>query len=231
MRALSVSPADRFATCAEFARAIEAVAIGRVATHAEVLQHFSTRHQSMRPSLFPAVPQAPSHKSSLSALVSPVQPVTDAPPSEPGTPQSGPLAAQTRTELRAEIRPLRRRLVVALLSVAAAFAVGAGIRYQARSSITVAADRGAPLANEILPRVAPLAANQSKASPSGLSRSAPAPAVPTAVSAVPAANAVPALSAAAHRAPPDLLKSLAPHPNVAAKPGRKRTKEAELYGI
>lgn len=230
MRALSVSPADRFATCAEFARAIEAVAIGRIATHAEVWQHFSARHHSVRPSLFPLVPQAPSHKSSLSGLVSPVQPVTDAPPAEPTAPSSAALPAQPGPELTAEIRPPRRRLVVALLTVAAAFAVGAAIRYQAaRSSITVTASRGAPLA--LLPPVAPLIAT-----PSGASRIAPAPPVPAALSAVPMAIAVPSADAipslnATRRSPPNAHKSLAPRPNVAAKPGRKPGKEGDQYGI
>lgn len=67
--ALSVDPEQRFANCAEFVAAIEAVAACQIASHHDVAAYFSAPHQSV---LAPA-PQVYNHNSSLSALVSAVE--------------------------------------------------------------------------------------------------------------------------------------------------------------
>jgi serine/threonine-protein kinase len=213
MRALSVSPANRFATCAEFARAIETVAAGHVATHSEVLSYFNTRHHSLRPSQNPPPAAASSHKSSLSALVSPIQSATAARAAPPPS-------ARPNARPALEIRTTRAGWrAIAGTCLLAAFAIGAAVRYQASgSSKTGAASAWLPQPSEPLPT----ATASAKVPGHLLARPAPE------VDLRPAASAAPD-AASGHGTP--LLRSSAPHPRLGAKPGRKRSKEAELYGI
>ncbi|HKO49503.1 MAG TPA: hypothetical protein VJV79_17360, partial [Polyangiaceae bacterium] len=147
MCALSVDPEQRFASCAELAQAIEAVAGEQVATHADVANYFVAPHQTARPSVIAHPPQLPTHLSSLSALVAPVLP--------PAAAESSTSESISRSATVPEHRAHRPLWAIAALScLLSALGVTAVARYNAAHDPRHSAARSAPALGESLPAAA-----------------------------------------------------------------------------
>ncbi|HTA90317.1 MAG TPA: hypothetical protein VK745_12095 [Polyangiaceae bacterium] len=226
MRALAVDPGQRFADCVELERAIEAVARGHLASHAEVVAFFQTpaRSVSVSDEKFRS-----SHKSSLSALVT----------------MTAPLAAPvSERDLQSASTPRRARratwAVTAAVSLVAALGVGAFARYNQTRAPAPAAERGAaiavaPLASAPLVALEPSAAAAaatptSELAPSASASAVVAPTVTPLSDARVGARVAPAARDSKGRAAPKAARAVPPAKPAAAKP-RIRDNEAEQYGI
>jgi hypothetical protein len=148
-RALAVDPEQRFANCAEFADAIEAVVGDRVATHADVANYFDAPERGARPSVSAGPLRLPKHHSSLSALVAPTQPEpAELEPARPGQPD--PVAVERRAS--------RSVWAIAAIScLLGALGVSAVARHRGSLPMKPNATQGAPLLGASLPATAPIA--------------------------------------------------------------------------
>jgi serine/threonine-protein kinase len=236
MRALSVDPEQRFTDCPELAAAIEAVARGRIASHAMVATRFAAPARA--PTSFPPVAPVPSldegfrasHKSSLSALVAPAVAVTPAAFEVQVVPGQSVAVGRPRRGLW---------MATALVSLAAALGVAA---FTQRNRTYTPAHVALPSAasQPVVAAVAPLVtAPAVSAEPSALAPgSEPSTPVPSA-SASPdeGARLAPEKAARSTRTTPEVPAGKAhatPKPSklgAPAKPARIRDKEAEQYGI
>ena len=139
MCALSVDPEQRFASCAELAQAIEAVAGAQIATHANVADFFRSPAPAPRASLIARPPSLPTHHSSLSALVAP--------------PRSSRQIAVTASEpiRRAPTPPPKSRIKRSVWAIAVtscmltAFGLSAAARYSALQHARQSAASNAPI--------------------------------------------------------------------------------------
>jgi serine/threonine-protein kinase len=223
MRALSVDPVRRFADCPELAAAIEAVARGRVASHAMVATRFAAPGRA--PSSFPPLAQVPalgevfraSHKSSLSALVAPTAP---------------PTLAVVATQVVAQTNGGRGRRGVWLATALVSLSVVLGVAFTRHNRSYAAAHAALPSA-PVQPVVAALASakHSVSAEPNEPSAAAASGSAKAPVEAAPAAP-----EPAAHPArttPPAKAHSLAKASKAwnSAKAARARDNEALQYGI
>jgi len=219
MCALSVDPEQRFANCAELAEAIKAVAGNRVATHADVVDHFRAPEPAARPSVAARPPALPTHISSLSALVAPLQPSDRAPRSESERGAHGPTLPEWRVS--------RSVWAIAAMSCVVGV-VGAGA--VARSGATLrerhSAASSAPMAGAPFPSVAP-AVSVSSAPPAP---GAPAEPIPTSIEVAPRPTEHSVKPPKPHR-PGSAVKPSIAKPRVAPKAGRAPEKTAAKYGI
>jgi eukaryotic-like serine/threonine-protein kinase len=227
MRALAVDPEQRFADCAKLAVAIEAVARGRVASHAEVAAFFRAPAHSL--SVASAAPFRSSHKSSLSALVTATVPLASP------APEIGVAMVS---------RPGRARraawTVTALVSLFAALGVGALTRYNHVRAAAHQAPLSAPMAPVPVPLLtaptlaAPLETGTTAANepaPSAPALATDGPSVTPAIDGRLGARAVPTARDAKGHAVNKFARPPAPaKPAVPAKT-HPRDAEADQYGI
>jgi hypothetical protein len=234
MRALAVDPEQRFADCAALAAAIEAVARGRIASHAEVAAFFYAPARSV--SVANADPFRSSHKSSLSALVT----ATVSLPSQP-----------SEVDVATVSKPGRARraawTVTALVSLFAALGVGAFAHYNQVRAAAHQAPASAPMAPALVPELtAPVLAVPLEASaaagnvpvPSALAPDAPSvtpatdgPSVTPAIDGRLGARAVPAARDAKGHAVTKFARPAAPAKPALPAKAHPRDAEADQYGI
>lgn len=219
MCALSVDPEQRFANCAELAEAIKAVAGDRVATHADVLEHFRAPEPAARPSVAARPPALPTHHSSLSALVAPLQPSDRAAPRQSEPSAHGPTLPEWRVS----------RSVWAIAAVSCIVGVvGAGAlsRYGAALQERHSAASSAPIVGVPVPSVAPAVS---------VSAAPPAPRIPS--EPVPIGAEVAPQPAENHDKPTkghrlgNAVKATPVKPRVPPKGFRAPEKTAAKYGI
>ncbi|MET0789932.1 MAG: hypothetical protein ABW061_00295 [Polyangiaceae bacterium] len=219
MCALSVDPAQRFASVGDLSDAIEAVAADHLATNADVVAFLAARDPHARPSVIARPVYVPTHLSSLSALVSPVS-------------RSDAAQAASTSAARAPLAPRSRgngRLWAGAAALSLFVAVGAGLaaRTAARGPAAVAVSPAAA-ARPRVERLAPALSARDLPSPppsSAPSEGAPPPMLPAPPSSETGVGPMKALKA------PKGLKTSVPKLKTAPKwrPGRDRA--AEKYGI
>ena len=221
MCALSVDPEQRFASVADFADAIEAVAANQIATHAEVAAFFAARDPHARPSVIEWPVELPTHKSSLSALVAPMMPVESLPARS---------MAATSSRSSASTRRGSGGLWAAAAALAVLLAIGAAIagRSSVRGGTPLSAAPGVALKNEgpaPLPSAAPGPVEAaSRTPPAPESAAPPAAALPDA----------PPTELPSHPKPLKTAKGLKiskPKPKAPYRAVPARDREAEKYGI
>lgn len=221
MCALSVDPEQRFASVAELAEAIEAVAAGRVATHAEVASYFRSPDPGARPSVIARPPSLPTHHSSLSALVAPLQPSELAP---------SPSQSASRDSQQAAAPRVRRSVlaIAALSCVLSAVGASAVARLSASRGDERRAASSAPLAGAPLTSLT-LAVPSARLAPTSAAPAASETPPPNAELVRPSAEIPDQPSKAPKSGGVSKAPAVKAHPT--AKPGRAYDKAASKYGI
>jgi serine/threonine-protein kinase len=234
MCALAVDPEQRFATCAELAEAIQAVAGERLATHAEVAAYFGAPDRGARPSSIEPRAELPTHNSSLSALVAPVH-VPEAALAQVSEPEL-PSPASTPPASRG-VR--RWWAAIALLSVCGAIGVSVvtlqnAAQRVARPSVASPASSFAEptsAAAPVSPLVPSARAPGSSAAPLVDVAPALADAPATSEGDVPTSSDRPKKSTRPSKGAKSPPAGVAPKLKAPTKSARPRDKEADQYGI